>query len=123
MFSNLLSAGSLIKGGQILALAIAGPKRSAAAPSLPTIAEAGVPGYAFEGWFGIVVPMKTPDPIVERLHQAFSKVLAMPEVRQQLLTQGGMEAAGGSSAEFAAMLAKERGVWSQLIKQENIKRQ
>ena len=121
MFSNLLSAGPLIKSGKVRALAIASGQRTMALPDLPTIAEAGVPGYQFQGWFGIVAPAATPAPVLDRLNREFRRVLEQPEIRQRLLTEGGMEAGGGSPEAFGTLWRNEIGVWGKVVKERGIK--
>jgi tripartite-type tricarboxylate transporter receptor subunit TctC len=121
MFSNLLSAGPLIKAGKVRALAIASKQRTSALPDLPTIAEAGVPGYEFQGWFGIVAPAATPAPIVDRLNREFRRVLESPEIRQRLLNEGGMEAGGGAPDAFGKLWQNEIVVWGKVVKERGIK--
>jgi tripartite-type tricarboxylate transporter receptor subunit TctC len=121
MFSNLLSAGSLIKAGKVRALAIASKQRTSAMPDLPTIAEAGVPGYEFQGWFGIVAPAATPAPIIDRLNREFRRVLESAEIRQRLLSEGGMEAGGGGPDAFGKLWHNEIVVWGKVVKERGIK--
>ena len=83
-FIDLPSAGPHIASGRLKLLAVGNRKRALSAPDVPTIAEAGVPGYETSGWFGVVAPAKLPQPIVRRLHQALAEALATPEVRARL---------------------------------------
>jgi tripartite-type tricarboxylate transporter receptor subunit TctC len=117
MFVNLLSGLPQVKSGRLRALAVASPARLSALPDLPTIAEAGVPGYEFEAWFGMIAPAATPVPIVERLNAEFRRALALPEVRDRLLNEGGMQPVGGSAAQFAALIAGEKERWGRLVKE------
>ena len=121
MFSNLLSAHAFMKAGRLRALAIASGRRTPALPDLPTIAESGVPGYEFQGWFGIVAPAATPAPVIERINREFRKVLDTPEMRQRLLTEGGMDAGGGTPESFGTLWRKELGVWAKVVKDRGIK--
>lgn len=121
LFANLLSSGALVSQGKLRALAIANAKRSPAAPNLPTLAEAGLPGFQLQSWFGIVAPAATPKPVVDRLNAELRKVLELPEVRDRLMTQGGMEAGGGSPGEFAALIAKDIATYERIVKQAGIK--
>ena len=117
MFVNLLSSRELVKAGKLRALATASGKRLAAEPSLPTVAEAGVPGYEFQAWFGVMAPAATPRPIIDKLNQELRRLIALPEVRERLVTQGGFELAGGTPEAFAALIGSEIGHWGKLVKQ------
>ena len=117
MFVNLLSSRELVKAGKLRALATASGKRLAAEPGLPTVAEAGVPGYQFQAWFGVVSPTGTPRPIIDRLNQELRRLIAMPEVRDRLTTQGGFELAGGTPEAFSALIRSEIEHWGKLVKQ------
>lgn len=121
LFANLLSSGPLIAQGKLKALAIANPKRSPAAPDLPTLAEAGLPGFQLQSWFGIVAPAGTPKPIVDRLNADLAKVLEQPDLRERLMAQGGMEAGGGTPAAFAALIGKDIATYDRIVKQAGVK--
>jgi tripartite-type tricarboxylate transporter receptor subunit TctC len=123
MFANLLSCGPLIAQGRLRALAIANPKRSPAMPDLPTLAEGGLPGFQLQSWFGIVVPAGTPQPIIARLNAEFNEVLQLPEIRQRLMEQGGMEPIGGTPADFATVIAKDLVTYGRIVKEAGIKEQ
>jgi tripartite-type tricarboxylate transporter receptor subunit TctC len=77
-----------VKSGRLRALAVGGTQRSSALPEIPTVAEAGVPGYEYVTWYSIVAPAKTPRAIIDRLNKQLAAVLAMPEVAQRLSSQG-----------------------------------
>ena len=117
MFVNLLSSRELVKAGKLRALATASGKRLAAEPSLPTVAEAGVPGYEFQAWFGVMAPAGTPRPIIDKLNQELRRLIALPDVRERLTTQGGFELAGGTPEAFAALISSEIQHWGKLVKQ------
>jgi tripartite-type tricarboxylate transporter receptor subunit TctC len=117
MFVNLLSAMPLVKAGKLRALATSPAKRLSASPELPTVAEAGVAGYDFEGWFGIVAPAATPRPIVERLTAELRRIVALPDVRERLIHQGGLEPIGSSAEQFAAFLPAEIRRWGALVRE------
>ena len=121
MFVNLLSSRELVKAGKLRALATASGKRLAAEPSLPTVAEAGVPGYEFQAWFGIVAPAGTPRPIVDKLNEEFRRLLSLPEVRERLTTQGGFELTSGTPEAFSALIRKEIDTWGMLVRQTGAK--
>jgi len=120
LFGNMLSTKPYMDSGRLRVLAVATGTRSQAAPQIPTVAEAGVPGFEYTNWFGVIAPAATPPAIVERLAQAFRQALEQPEIRGRLLTDGGMEAAPGTSASFAALIRKEIEMYSRLVKQSGI---
>jgi tripartite-type tricarboxylate transporter receptor subunit TctC len=117
MFVNLLSGLPHVKSGRLRALAVATGARLRALPEVPTIAEAGVPGYEFQTWFGVVAPGGTPAPLVERLNAELRRVLSLADIRERLLNEGGMQPVGGSAAEFAALIAGEKERWGRLVKE------
>ena len=117
MFVNLLSSMPLVKAGKLRALATGTPKRLLAAPDLPTIAEAGVPGYEYQAWFGVVGPAGIPRPIVERLNADLLRVLAMPEIRERMIGQGGLEPIGSTAESFAALIPREIAHWGKLVRE------
>lgn len=119
IFDNMPSVLPYIKGGKLRGLASTGPKRSAAMPDLPTIAEAGLPGYESLSWSGIAVPAGTPRDIVLRLNREISTVLAQAEVKQKLAEQGA-DPVGGAPEVFAAHVRTEREKWGKLIRERNI---
>ena len=121
MFVNLLSSRELVKAGKLRALATASGKRLAAEPSLPTIAEAGVPGYQFQAWFGVVAPAGTPRPIIDKLNQELRRLVTLPDVRERLTTQGGFEISTGTPEAFSALIRKEIDHWGKLVRQTGAK--
>ena len=117
MFVNLLSSLQLVKAGKLRALATGTPKRLLAMPDLPTVAEAGVAGYEYLAWFGVVAPAATPRPIIERLNADLRRVIALPEIRERMVNQGGMEPVGGSAESFAALIPAEIEHWGKLVRE------
>ena len=95
-----------VKGGRLVALATTGPKRWAQLPDLPTLAEAGVPGYQFDTWYGAHAPSKTPRELVARLNAEINKALAVPALRAKL-TEAGLDPLGGSPEAFSAFMRDE----------------
>lgn len=120
LFSNMLTAKPLIEAGKLRALAISGPKRVAALPDVPTVAEAGVPGYSALQWYGLLAPSGTPKEIIDKVQAAVAEALRQPEVRQRL-AQDGAEPIGSSSAEFAALIKGDLEKWSNIARAANIK--
>jgi tripartite-type tricarboxylate transporter receptor subunit TctC len=115
MFDNLPSSMPHIKGGKFKALAVTSAKRSSALPNVPTVAEAGVPGYEATSWFGILAPAGTPKTIVAQLNAEVVKILAQPAIKARLLEQGA-EPAGGSPEDFAALIKREIPKWAKVVK-------
>lgn len=116
MFDNMPSAISHVKAGKLRPLAVTTAQRSPALPDVPTVAEAGVPGYEATSWFGLLAPAKTPAPVVAKLNAAILKALADPDVKNKLLEQGA-EPAGETPAQFAAFIASETVKWGKIVKQ------
>jgi tripartite-type tricarboxylate transporter receptor subunit TctC len=107
-----------MKGGKLRMLAAAGSTRSALQPEVPTIAEAGIPGYEMDAWVGILAPAGTPHPVVERLNAEFNR--ALPKARDKLAAQG-LDIAGGTPQEFARVIGADFEKWSRVVKAANIK--
>jgi tripartite-type tricarboxylate transporter receptor subunit TctC len=101
-------------------LAVTGAKRSPLAPDLPTVAEAGLPGFILEVWWGIVGPAKLPAPVLKRLNDELNAVLALPEVRE-VLAREGAEPRPSTPDEFGKLIASDLARWGKLIKEANIK--
>ena len=120
MFDNLASSLGQIRAGKVRALAVTTAKRTSLAPDLPTIAESGLPGFDINTWFGVFVPAKTPQPIVDRLHAEFTRALAMPDVRQKMVDLGA-EPVGSTPAEFAAYIRSEKDKYARVIKASGAK--
>ena len=106
MFDNLPASLPHIQAGKLRALAVAGPARSPSLPDVPTIAEAGLKGYALDPWFGVYAPANLPAPIVKALNDAFTEALAMPEVKDKL-TQAGFTPRGSSAEALAKLTQSE----------------
>ncbi|HEY0297030.1 MAG TPA: tripartite tricarboxylate transporter substrate binding protein [Bordetella sp.] len=119
MFTSLNQSKSYIASGQLRLLAVTSPKRSPAAPDIPTMQEAGVPGYDVQSWYGFAVPAKVPAPIIDKLNRTINKVLALPEVQRQMAIDGSTPV-GGSPADFGRFLSAEVVKWRDLIHQVGI---
>ena len=120
IFATTASSIGHIKSGRIRALAVTTAKRSANVPELPTIAEAGLPGFEANNWNGVVVPAKTPRPIINRLNKEFTAALLLPDIKQFLFNQG-LDAAPGTPEAFAAYIKSETAKWAKVIKAAGIK--
>jgi tripartite-type tricarboxylate transporter receptor subunit TctC len=119
-FSSLPPAIGLVKEGKLRALAVTGPDRSPIFPDLPTVAEAGLPGYQAVLHYGIVAPVGTPAPIVEKLNKALRAALANPEVTARI-TADGAEPLQSTPSEYAADIDREETKWSDIIRKSGAK--
>lgn len=115
MFDNLPSVIPHVRSGKLRAIAITTAKRSPELPDVPTIAEAGVPGYEAMSWFGLLAPAATPAPVLAKLSGALAKVLANPEVKKKIVDQGG-EPVNETPAQFAAFIQSESVKWGKVVK-------
>ena len=114
------SALPLIQSGRLRAIAVSTPARSPVLPNVPTVAEAGVPGFVYFNWYSFFAPAKTPPAVVERLHRAIADVLNAPDVKERL-QQAGMEAKSDSPVELQAALQKDYEQWKRTIVAGQIK--
>jgi tripartite-type tricarboxylate transporter receptor subunit TctC len=119
LFASVLELSGHIKAGKLKALAITSKQRVAALPDVPTLEEAGVTGAESGSWVGLLAPAGTPKPIVDKVSQDLQKVLAMPDVQQQLLAQGAV-AHGGTPADFANLIASDRKKYARIIVDNNL---
>jgi tripartite-type tricarboxylate transporter receptor subunit TctC len=119
VLSNTLTAKPLIEGGQLRALGVTASKRASGMPDIPTIAEAGVPGYEALQWYGLVAPAGTPAVIVNRLQIEVAASLKVEEVKKRLASDGA-EPVGNSPAEFAALIKNELEKWGRVAKAAGI---
>ena len=120
MVATMAVAVGPIKGGRLRPLGVTSTKRFELMPQLPTVAEAGVPGYEAVFWFGTFVPAGTPREIVTRVNSEIRKVLQVPDVRQRLL-ESGLVATGSTVEEFAAFVPGESKKWAKVVQEKGIK--
>jgi tripartite-type tricarboxylate transporter receptor subunit TctC len=120
MFESLSSSAPHARQNAIRALGVSGAKRSTAFPQVPTIAEAGVPGYEAPTWSGVLAPAGTPRPIVDKLNAAVNRALAS-EAFKARFAQIGDEPAGGTPEEFAALIKHESAKWAEVVKRSGAK--
>jgi tripartite-type tricarboxylate transporter receptor subunit TctC len=120
LFSGLPQALAHVQGGRLRAIGVTTATRSPVAPNVPTIAEAGVPGFDVTIWYGILATGGTPRGIVEKLNAGIAKVLRADDVRQQL-TALGLEPVGSPAAAFGAKVRSEIAQWAKVVKQAGIK--
>jgi tripartite-type tricarboxylate transporter receptor subunit TctC len=110
-----------IRDGRLIGLAVTSRRRNAALPDLPTVAEAGLPGYEAAAWYGVLAPAGTPKSIVARLHKDFTAALAQSDVREKLAAQTIEAVTSDSPAAFAEFLHREQVKWSALVKKAGAK--
>jgi len=122
MFDNLPASLPHIQSGKIRALAVTTPQRTKSMPELPTLIEAGVPGFESQGWFALLAPTGTPDAILDLINGKVNDILATDDF-QQRLAKVGAEPVGGSRADFRARIDSETQRWGKVIKDANIKAQ
>ena len=110
----------LTRSGKLRALAVTGARRSPAEPDLPTVAEAGVPGYQASNWYGMAGPVKMPAPVITKLNREFALILATPDIRDKLLSVG-MEPTTSTPAQFGEFVRGEIGKWAKVVKAAGVK--
>ena len=116
MFDNMPSAIQHVRSGKLVPLAVTTAKRSPELPNVPTIAEAGVPGYEATSWFGMFAPAGTPAPVLAKLNAAIVKVLAQPDVKKKINEQGA-EVYSETPEQFAAFIQAESVKWCKVVKE------
>ncbi len=120
MFDNLPPSLPQIKAGKLRALAVTSAARAPALPDVPTVAEAGLPGFEASSWFGVLAPAGTPPAIVAKLNAEIGRWLATPEAKEKLAKQGA-DAAGGSPEDFVKHIAAETAKWAKVVKESGAK--
>ncbi len=121
MFATMASAAGIVRSAdKVRALAVTGAARSVLFPELPTVAEAGLPGYEAVLHYGIVAPAGTPRPVVDRLNAALNTALGNDEVKKKLAVEGA-ETLPTTPEEYAADIAKEEVKWSDIIRKAGVK--
>jgi len=122
MFDNIPSSLPSARAGQFRAIGVSGASRTAAAPDLPTIAEAGLPGFEMVAWYGILTTAGTPQPVIRALHDAFVATLKLPEIAERM-TQLGYDPVGSTPEAFAAQIKTDMGKYRQLVETAGIPKQ
>jgi tripartite-type tricarboxylate transporter receptor subunit TctC len=119
LFFNTPGALPYVKTGRLRALGVSTAKRSPLLPDVPTIAEAGVPGFDTDVWFGLVAPAGTPPEIVAKTNRDVVRTLALPEIRKQLL-EIGANPVGNTPEEFGLRIKKETALWAKVVQAAKI---
>src|SRR3954467_15784323 len=115
MFESTNSIAPHVRAGRVRALAVTGLKRSISLPEVPTLAEAGVPGYEVNAWSGVIAPAGLPRPILDRLNKAINAAIVAPGT-QQRFEQLGSEGGGGTPEEFAELIRSDSAKWAEVVK-------
>jgi tripartite-type tricarboxylate transporter receptor subunit TctC len=115
IFSSAPPALPHVATGKLRALAVTSGKRSSVSPDLPTVAESGLPGFEVINWYGVLVPARTPRPIVEKLNTEIAKIMKMPDVKERL-SGVGIEAFSSTPAQFATFIKDETAKWAKVVK-------
>ena len=118
--SSVSSVIGQIKGGKVRAITVASAKRSPALPNVPTVAEAGYPGFDADSWYGLLMPAGTPQQIVQRVNTEVNRLLALPDLRERIGAEGG-EALGGTPERFTALLKADLEKWGNAVRQSGAK--
>ena len=119
-FGNLLSAASFVKAGKLRALGVTTRKRATGLPDVPTLIEAGIPGFEVIQWNGILAPNGTPEAIIQKLNKEINAILATPDM-QKVLIAGGAEPEGGTPEEFMAFIRDDIAKWSKVVREAKLK--
>jgi tripartite-type tricarboxylate transporter receptor subunit TctC len=122
-YPSLSGALTHIKSGKVVALGVTSSKRSLAAPQIPTIAEAGLPGYELEPWHGMLAPAGTPKAVIAKIHGNVVKALAAPDIRSRLLGVGIDNIIGSTPEELARFIRAETQKYGKLVKAAGIQKQ
>ena len=120
MFGTTVSSMAHVKTGRLRALAVTSAQRLPALPELPTIAEAGVPGYEAVTWWGVMAPARTPREIIVKLHGDIVRVLQLQDTKNRLASEG-VNPGGNTPEQFAAMIREEIPKMARIVKQANIR--
>jgi tripartite-type tricarboxylate transporter receptor subunit TctC len=120
MFDSITSALPHVRAGNLKALGVTSAKRSSILPEVPTIAEAGVPGYEVAPWFGVLAPAGTSPAIIDKVQKEIARVLELPDVKEKL-TGIGAEPIGSTPEAFASHLTTETAKWDALVKKAGIR--
>jgi tripartite-type tricarboxylate transporter receptor subunit TctC len=119
MFAPTQTVIPQLQSGRLKAIAVTGTQPLEALPGVPTVAASGLSGYQAQGWFGLLAPKATPPAVVARLHDDVNKIIALPEVRKDLIAKGA-EPGSQTAAEFGRFIADEQAKWARLVKEAGI---
>jgi tripartite-type tricarboxylate transporter receptor subunit TctC len=120
IFDNMPSALPLVKAGEVRAIAVTSATRSAAAPSIPTIAESGLPGFEATSWFALYAPAGIPKEMQARMNAETARVMALPDVKEKLAALG-LDIATGTPEALASFMQTETAKWAKVVKESGAK--
>jgi tripartite-type tricarboxylate transporter receptor subunit TctC len=120
MFATIPSVIQHVRAGSLRAIAVTSRRRSPALPEIPTVAESGYPGFEASSWYGFVAPAGTPDPIIRKLHGLIAGIVNIPEINEQLSSQGA-DPVGNTPEEFAQYMRRETDKWAKVVKASGIR--
>ena len=120
MFESTNSIAPHVRAGRVRALAVTGAQRARSLPEVPTLMEAGVPGYEVTAWTGVIAPAGLPRPILDRLNAAVNATLVEPNTKERL-AQLGSEGGGGTPEDYAALIRRDSAKWAEVIKRSGAK--
>jgi tripartite-type tricarboxylate transporter receptor subunit TctC len=120
MFESTNSIAPHVKAGRVRALAVTGAKRSTSLPEVPTLMEAGVPGYEVNAWSGVITTAGVPRAVLDKLNAAVNKAILVPETRDRLLAMGS-EGGGGTPEEFSALIRRDSAMWAEVVRRSGAK--
>ena len=114
-FASIISGTPHVKSGKLRALAVTGAHRSPALPDMPTMVEAGVPGYESSTWYGLLSAKATPRPIIDKLNKEVVAIVNLPDIKSHLLAEGA-EPVGNTPEQFGALIRAEIDKWGKVIR-------
>lgn len=120
-FTGVPPVQQIVKSGQLRAIAIAAPRRSAALPQVPTFAEIGMPNFHSSAWFGLVAPAGTPRPVIDKVARDAAAIITRPEFQQKFISGVGLELINQGPDQFAEFLKKDRAMYATYIKDLGVK--
>ena len=120
MFESTNSIAPHVKAGRVVALAVTGEKRALSLPDVPTLIEAGVPGYEVNAWSGIITTAGVPRAVLDKLNAAVNKAILVPETKERLFTLGS-EGGGGTPEEFGALIRRDSAKWAEVVRRSGAK--
>jgi tripartite-type tricarboxylate transporter receptor subunit TctC len=120
-FTGVPPVVQVVKGGQLRAIAVAAPKRSAVLPEVPTFAEVGMPGFQSSAWFGLVAPAGTPRAVIDKVAGDVSRIIVKPDFQARYITGVGLELLNQGPDQFAEFLNRDRATYANYIRDLGVK--
>jgi len=120
MFESTNSIAPHVRAGRVRALAVTGERRASSLPEVPTLMEAGVPGYEVNAWSGLITTAGVPRPVLDKLNAAANRAIQQPETKERL-AQLGSEGGGGTPEQFAALIRRDSAKWAEVVRRSGAK--